>query len=91
MIKEVPNESFIPGSNHKIVHDEESVCVNLYPTGDGRLRSIGYKSIDGLIQVIKRADRNCKKYGHKMKLEITLPVEKDQKNVFSYHSKRMDL
>lgn len=91
MIEEVPNESFIPGSNHKIAHDEEAVCVNLYPTSDGRLKSIGYKSIDGLLQVIKRADRNCKKYGYKMKLEITLPVEKNQEKEFRYVSKKMTL
>lgn len=91
MIEEVPNELFIPGSNHKIVHDDEAVCVNLYPVRDGRLKSIGYKSIDGLVQAIRMADKNCKKYGFKMKLEITLPVEKNESREYRYVSKKITL
>lgn len=75
----------------KVDIDLENESINIYPQSNGTVRSIGYKSLAGLIQVIKRADRNCKKYGYKTKLVITLPVDPNEKRVFRYLSKKFDL
>lgn len=54
------------------LHEE---LVNVFPTSKG-LKRIGYKTERGLIAMIKKANKNCKKVGAKMKLEIVLPIKR---------------
>ncbi len=73
-------EAFI----HQTVKDEmvaritikkgSTECVNLFSTAKGSLKAITYKTIDGLCYQIRRANKTCKKFGFRTKIEVILPI-----------------
>ncbi len=47
---------------------------NLCISNEGEIKRIGYKSLRGYIQILKRQNKSLKKLGCKVKFDITLPI-----------------
>ncbi len=58
----------------EINQDGSADCLNFFPDAKSCVRTLQYKTIKGLCHQIKRADKNCKKYGWKTRIEFTLPI-----------------
>lgn len=48
--------------------------TNFIPVAGGAVRAISYKTVKGLCYQIKRADKYCKKYNFRTKIEFILPI-----------------
>lgn len=48
--------------------------LNVYPNSYGQLRQIGYKNFSDLQRVLKKVNRNCKKYGFETEIRIKFPI-----------------
>lgn len=55
--------------------DEAVLARNIVLDAKGRTKRLGYKSFRGLVQVLKRANRNLLKHNSKMQYQIILPIK----------------
>mgnify|MGYP001583023195 CR=1 FL=1 len=58
-----------------ISKQESEFLINIVHSKDGELKRVGYKSMRGLIAMLKRTNKNCKKFGGKLNFTITLPIK----------------
>lgn len=55
--------------------DEKVLAENIVFDSKGRTKRFGYKSLRGLFQVLKRANKNLLKHNAKMQYQIILPIK----------------
>ena len=62
--------------HHAQVADHEArTIINIIPDHNDSLKRVGYKSMRGLISMLRRTNKNCKKFGGSVQLIIKLPIK----------------
>ncbi len=58
----------------RLPEGEASELVNMYPV-KGALKSVYFKTFRGMIQELRRVNKNCKKYKTQTEIRFILPIK----------------